>query len=123
MIFADQISPELTCYECFRWKRELNVCRASKFVTQSGVNMCSPFLFQLSKLQTKVKRVYKHLSTDNEHDWSVGLVVKYIANDTKGLGFDFQAGQIEGSVANGSPPLRWFCGVQVVINIGACRCG
>ena len=40
----------------------------------------------------------------------VGLVVKDITIDARGLWFVSQAGQIGHSVANGSPPLRCFFG-------------
>ena len=41
---------------------------------------------------------------------NVSSVVKHIAIDAGGYGIDSWAGQIEHSVANSSPPLRYFCG-------------
>ena len=41
-------------------------------------------------------------------DRPVSLVVKGTAVGAGGLGFNFRAGQIGHSVANGSPPLRCF---------------
>ena len=44
---------------------------------------------------------------------SCSVVIKDIAIDAEGLGFNSQAGQIGHSVANGSPPLRRFFGAAL----------
>ena len=43
-------------------------------------------------------------------DRPLGVVAKDIVISAEGLGFDYRAGQIGHSVANGSPPLRCLFG-------------
>ena len=43
-----------------------------------------------------------------------GETVQDIAIGSEGLGFNFRAGQIGHSVANGSPPLRCFFGAVLL---------